>query len=116
MKKKAFTLIELIIVLAILALLIAIAVPKYNQSQKKAAITAHEANVSALYNAAELYFFEKHEATTWTGTENETWVEYLSRYPSVPKQLDSATPNYQVTVDAKGVITITPGAGTYKMP
>lgn len=115
MKKKAFTLIELIIVLAILALLIAIAVPKYNQSQKKAAITAHEANVSALSNAAELYFFEKHEATTWTGGENETWKEYLSRYPSVPKQLNPSTPKYKVTVDGKGAITIEPGTGTFKM-
>lgn len=54
-KKKAFTLIELIIVIAILALLIAIAIPKYQKSNLSAQATAHNANVRVLKNAAILY-------------------------------------------------------------
>ena len=44
-KRQAFTLVELIIVIAILGILAAIAIPKYNKSRIKAAETAHLANV-----------------------------------------------------------------------
>lgn len=54
-KKKAFTLLEMLVVLAILAILIAIAIPVYKNQKEKAAITAHNANVSVLETAAESY-------------------------------------------------------------
>lgn len=54
-KKKGFTLLELLVVLAILAILIAIAVPVYKGQKEKAAITAHNANVRVLETAVESY-------------------------------------------------------------
>ncbi|MDU5921711.1 MAG: prepilin-type N-terminal cleavage/methylation domain-containing protein, partial [Finegoldia magna] len=54
-KKKGFTLLELLVVLAILAILIAIAVPVYKNQKEKAAITAHNANVRVLETAVESY-------------------------------------------------------------
>ncbi|MDU5186662.1 MAG: prepilin-type N-terminal cleavage/methylation domain-containing protein [Finegoldia magna] len=54
-KKKGFTLLELLVVLAILAILIAIAVPVYKSQKEKAAITAHNANVRVLETAVESY-------------------------------------------------------------
>ena len=47
-KRQAFTLVELIIVIAILGILAAIAIPKYNKSRIKAAETAHRTNVEML--------------------------------------------------------------------
>lgn len=58
-KKKGFTLIELIIVIAILALLIAIAIPRYQRSNLSAQATAHNANVRVIKNAAILYSMDQ---------------------------------------------------------
>lgn len=60
-KKKGFTLIELIIVIAILALLIAIAIPRYQRSNLSAQATAHNANVRVIKNAAILYSMDHPE-------------------------------------------------------
>ena len=40
-KREGFTLIELLVVITILALLVAIAIPKYNNSKKKSLVVAH---------------------------------------------------------------------------
>lgn len=58
-KKKGFTLLELLVVLAILAILIAIAIPVYKGQKEKAAITAHNANVRVLETAVESYRQDK---------------------------------------------------------
>lgn len=54
-KKKGFTLLELLVVLAILAILIAIAIPVYKGQKEKAVRTAHNANVRVLETALESY-------------------------------------------------------------
>ena len=50
-KKKGFTLLELLVVLAILAILIAIAIPVYKGQKEKAAITAHKVGNAVSYKA-----------------------------------------------------------------
>lgn len=53
--EEGFTLIELIVVIAILGFLLAIAIPRYNTAREKAAINATKANLHNLANAIEIY-------------------------------------------------------------
>lgn len=93
-KRNAFTLIELIIVIAILGILAAIAIPKYRNSSKEAAITAHKANVEMLKSAARMKILEKDEGFTWTKASHDE-EKYIDKWPEIPKglKLKDATGN-----------------------
>ena len=54
-KKRAFTLIELMIVIAIIGILAAIAVPNFTKARKKARAKSCAANIKTLENALEMY-------------------------------------------------------------
>lgn len=56
--RKGFTLIELIVVLAVLAVIMAIAVPRFLSVQKEAEIDADQATIDMIAKAAELYYVQ----------------------------------------------------------
>lgn len=111
--KKGFTLVELVVVIAILGVLAGIAVPKLGTSRKRAAITAHNANVRTLINAATMYIVDENvQEDTWEWTEDsDDWEYYLQEWPKVPNGLDvdEDENEYKVTT-ADGDIVVTPEA------
>ena len=117
---KGFTLVELIAVIAILGIIAAIAVPRFTASREKAAISAHNANVRTLKNAANLYSIENEQGANWP-EENEDWKSYIQEWPNIPKGLSGTYPgengstvtinedtSYVVIITNEGEVTVTP--------
>lgn len=106
MKKKGFTLIELIIVIAILALLIAIAIPRYQKSNLSAQATTHNANVRVIKNAAILYAIDHPEDTQISEQEIAGYLEG-EKFPKPAKSLEAK--EFTITVE-NGQVNVSPGS------
>ncbi|MDO5724662.1 MAG: type II secretion system protein [Tissierellia bacterium] len=104
--KKAFTLVELVIVIAIIALLAGLAIPKYKTARLSALVASHNANVQTIKSAAIMYATSNPEATDL----NNGLLDYLDgkELPKIPKEIPGGT-NWNVTKSDDGDITITPG-------
>ena len=122
--KKGFTLVEIIIVIAILGTLAAIAVPQVGKFRIKAAISAHNANVRILEGAATMYVMtegfpesENKESITWERNQyNKIWENYITDWPDVPKGLkellgskNTDDEKYKVEITKKDEVTVSPG-------
>ncbi len=104
-KKKGFTLLELLVVLAILAILIAIAIPVYKNQKEKAAITAHNANVRVLETAVESYK-QDNNGNLPGNLDDLVKGEYIKNVPKVPASENVKLKGKSYSIDKKtGIIT-----------
>src|SRR5437660_8209832 len=74
MNRKGFTLIELLIVVVIIGILAAIAIPKFANTKAKAYIASMKSDLRNLVTAEEAYFADsvKYSATTACRSEEHT--------------------------------------------
>jgi len=72
MNRKGFTLIELLIVVVIIGILAAIAIPKFANTKEKAYIASMKSDLRNLVNAQEGYFADNTTYTTDLGTAYST--------------------------------------------
>ncbi|RVU55308.1 type II secretion system protein [Anaerosphaera multitolerans] len=105
-KNKGFTLIELVIVIAILAILVAIAIPRFGKSNLSAQATAHNVNVREVKNAAIMYMTDKQREKI-TAISMADLKDYFDN--EFPKPAKSMGENFEVSVDTSGNIKVTPG-------
>ena len=72
--RKGFTLIELLIVVVIIGILAAIAIPKFANTKSKAYVTAMKSDLRNLVTAEEAFFSDSTYYTTATNlTARNTW-------------------------------------------
>lgn len=110
-RSEGFTLIELVIVVAIIGILVAIAMPRMVQARKNAAVGAHNANVRTLEGAGLMYIAERGDAAA-TGDITDEVKPYIQDWPKVPKlvaEAEGGSEKYTVSIatetdgDAGGV-------------
>jgi type II secretion system protein G len=105
--KKGFTLVELMVVVAIIGILVAIAVPIYNASQATAKANACKSNLRTLNGAISMYHAD-HDGTY--PTQISDLSAYLQSVPTCP----SGGGAY--TIDANSHTATCPNGGTHVLP
>ena len=72
--RKGFTLIELLIVVVIIGILAAIAIPKFQDTKEKAYITAMKSDLKNMVSAAEAYFSDNNTYAGYTAPTGSSGV------------------------------------------
>ena len=75
--KNAFTLIELLIVVAIIGILAAIAVPNFLNAQMKAKVSKAVSNMRAINSALEMYMLDKGTYPRWAWDSGSPANDYM---------------------------------------
>lgn len=108
--KRGFTLIELIVVLAVLAIILAIAVPRFIGIQKQARIDSDYSTGALIAKAAELY--EAREEAEPNNAKELIEKKYISDVQFQSKTLEDVEPDdVTIEIEDNGAITVTAKVG-----
>ncbi len=83
LRKKGFTLVEILLVIVILGILAAIVIPRITYSRGEAQTAACNANVAALNSQIELYHAQN-TTGSWPGNLTDLTPDYIDAVPACP--------------------------------
>lgn len=106
MTQKSFTLLELLIVIAILGILSALFLPNFMAAREKARDTQRKSDLRQIQKAMEMYRQDQNppsypeelpnEGTCWSSEPNCTGNIYMNKFPSDPLASNNKKYYYQV--------------------
>jgi prepilin-type N-terminal cleavage/methylation domain-containing protein len=99
MNRKGFTLIELLIVVVIIGILAAIAIPKFANTKEKAYLASMKSDLRNLITAEEAYFADSVKYTSNLGTAYNTTSGVVG--PTITVTADGFTANVSHTTTLK---------------
>jgi len=99
--QRGFTVLELLAVFAILAVIAAVAVPKYQTVVKESKIKACQNNVEMLTRAAEMYYELNH---TWPTEQQLFTGKYINEYVYCPLA-SQANESTDYDISSSGVVS-----------
>lgn len=108
MKKKAFTMVELIGVIVIMALILLIAVPTINNAIKTSEENKKQEALNNIYMAAENYLMANYDE--YSSLDNIGNSEYIYVMDLINEQymdIDDLNPNDDQSFDSKDVVKVT---------
>ena len=114
--ERGFTLIELMIVVAIIAILAGILVPNFVNARAQAQTSACESNLRAIATAMELYYADNQrypDAGVIPDALNTATVTYLNNTPRDPADAGTTPAKYsftQPTGDGQSYLIVCPGS------
>lgn len=135
-RRKGFTLVELLVVIVVLGILVSISVVAYNGTQGRARDSRRQNDISEIAKALEVYYAVNHDyptsggatatTNTWTTTADASWASFVTalkpfmdnNVPSDPTSTPGAnilTPSGYNYAYFSNNSTATCGAGTNQM-
>ena len=84
LKKRGFTLVEIMIVVAIIGLLAAIAIPNFVKARETARKNSCIANLKQIDGAKQIWALENNQSDTATPTWTDLVDDYIKKKPACP--------------------------------